>query len=82
MTMDKATMRLAGQAVGQRFRVAGYTLPEGTRLRLMEMGLTAGTECRVVRYAPLGDPMEIEVRGYFLSLGRADAEGVKVEGAD
>jgi Fe2+ transport system protein FeoA len=36
----------------------------------------------VVRYAPLGDPMEIEVRGYFLSLGKADAGGIRVISAD
>ena len=42
------------------------------------MGLTVGTECTVVRYAPLGDPIEIRVRGYHLSLRQSEAAGVSV----
>ncbi|HOR26070.1 MAG TPA: FeoA family protein [Opitutaceae bacterium] len=45
---------------------------------MLEMGLTVGTECTVVRYAPLGDPMEIRVRGYSLSLRAAEAAGISV----
>jgi hypothetical protein len=48
----------------------------------MEMGLTAGTECSVVRYAPLGDPMQVKIRGYLLSLRASEAEGVQVRPAD
>nr|BCW99992.1 MAG: hypothetical protein KatS3mg041_0039 [Bacteroidota bacterium] len=47
--------------------------------RLREMGLLEGTEVYVVRFAPLGDPMEIRVRGYYLSLRRREAEAVEVE---
>ncbi|MFM1945499.1 MAG: hypothetical protein RI897_4481, partial [Verrucomicrobiota bacterium] len=64
---------LANQAIGQRVRIRHLDLPDGIRLRLLEMGLTEGIECRVVRYAPLGDPMEVHVRGYSLSLRRAEA---------
>jgi Fe2+ transport system protein FeoA len=46
--------------------------------RLMEMGLTAGTSVEVVRFAPLGDPMEIRVRGYYLSLRKADAHVIRL----
>lgn len=74
--------KLAGQPIGQRVRIRGYSLPEAVRLRLLEMGLTEGVECRVVRYAPLGDPMEVYVRGYHLSLRTAEAEGVLVEVGD
>lgn len=81
MTTTNATLTLAGQPVGQRLKIKGHSLAEGVRLRLLEMGLTEGTECRVVRYAPLGDPMEVQVRGYFLSLRIAEAEGVLVEEA-
>ena len=42
------------------------------------MGLTVGTECTVIRYAPLGDPMELKVRGYHLSLRTSEAQGVRV----
>jgi Fe2+ transport system protein FeoA len=78
MPIPLTPSRLAGQPVGQRVKIHGYSLPEGVRLRLLEMGLTEGIECRVVRYAPLGDPLEVQVRGYFLSLRTAEAEGVLV----
>ena len=55
--------KLAGQPVGRRVRIAGFSLEPSVFQRLLEMGLTVGTECTVVRYAPLGDPMEIRVRG-------------------
>ena len=47
--------------------------------RLMEMGLVEGTEFSVVRFAPLGDPIEIKTRGYHLSLRKAEAASVEVE---
>lgn len=47
--------------------------------RLMEMGLLPGTPLRLVRFAPLGDPLEIEVRGYHLSLRRAEASAIVVD---
>ena len=49
------------------------------RRRIMDMGITRGTKLTVIKEAPLGDPMEIELRGYHLSLRRADAELVEVE---
>lgn len=48
-------------------------------LRLREMGLLAGTKVSLVRTAPLGDPLEIIVRGYHLTLRRSEAEHVLVE---
>ena len=47
--------------------------------RIMDMGITKGVELYIRKVAPLGDPMEIAVRGYELSLRRADAEMVEVE---
>ena len=47
--------------------------------RIMDMGITKGIEIKVRKVAPLGDPMELTVRGYELSLRRADAEMVEVE---
>lgn len=47
--------------------------------RIMDMGITKGTELYVRKVAPLGDPMELCVRGYELSVRRADAEMVEVE---
>ncbi len=49
------------------------------RRRIMDMGLTRGTELLVRKVAPLGDPMELNVRGYELSLRKADAEMIEVE---
>ncbi len=49
------------------------------RKKLLGMGLTKGTELKVIRNAPLKDPMEIEVRGYNLSIRKAEAENVIVE---
>ena len=49
------------------------------RRRIMDMGITKGTEVRVRKAAPLGDPIEITVRGYELSLRKADAETIEVE---
>ena len=47
--------------------------------RIMDMGLTKGTEVYVRKVAPLGDPLELTVRGYELSVRKADAEMIKVE---
>jgi ferrous iron transport protein A len=47
--------------------------------RLMEMGLMRGTTVEVIRMAPLGDPLEVRVRGFMLTLRRAEAEHIEVE---
>lgn len=47
--------------------------------RLMDMGLTKGTEVHIRKVAPLGDPIEVTVRGYELSLRKADAEMIEVQ---
>ena len=53
---------------------------EGTvKRRIMDMGITKGTEIYVRKVAPLGDPVELTVRGYELSLRKADAEMIEVE---
>lgn len=52
--------------------------PEALR-RLMEMGLMRGTAVDVVRRAPLGDPLEVKVRGFMLTLRRSEAEHIEVE---
>ena len=61
---------------GKVAKVAGE--PEAAR-RLMEMGLMRGTAIEVVRMAPLGDPLEVKVRGFMLTLRRAEAEHIEVE---
>lgn len=54
----------------------------GPPRRLLEMGLLEGTEVELVRRAPLGDPIDVKVRGYHLSLRRDEAELVAIELAD
>ena len=51
-----------------------------TKRRLMDMGITKGTAVHVRKVAPLGDPIELTVRGYELSIRKADAEMIEVEG--
>ena len=66
--------------VGERARVSGYAAGcPRYRHRLLTMGLTPGTEIRVTRLAPLGDPVEVEVRGYSLSLRKDEAEVLQVQ---
>ncbi|MEK7819444.1 MAG: FeoA family protein [Bacteroidota bacterium] len=50
-----------------------------TRQRLLEMGLTIGTKVQVIRFAPLGDPIEISLRGYRLSLRKNEAHGILIQ---
>ena len=49
------------------------------RRRIMDMGITKGVEIKVVKIAPLGDPMELNVRGYELSIRKSDAESIEVQ---
>lgn len=71
--------RLPELGTGQCGRVTGYEGAERDRLRLMEMGILEGTVVRVVRRAPLGDPLEVEVRGFHLSLRATEAGRIEVE---
>jgi ferrous iron transport protein A len=65
---------------GDRACVSGFSgLPGAYRNRLLSLGLTPGTEFIVKRVAPLGDPIEIVVRGFRLSLRREEAAGLMVE---
>jgi Fe2+ transport system protein FeoA len=75
-----ATQRtLADLPVGGRGLVAAVNGTRGVAQRLLEMGLIQGTEVEVVRFAPLGDPLEIRLWGYLLSLRKADAHCVVLE---
>lgn len=65
--------------VGRRVRVVKVRGEGAVKRRIMDMGLTKGVEIYVRKVAPLGDPVEINVRGYELSLRKADAEMIEVE---
>ena len=66
-------------AVGSTAKVKKLDGEGAIKRRIMDMGLTKGTEVFVRKVAPLGDPIEIKVRGYELSLRKADAELIEVE---
>ena len=78
MSNEASPLPLTALALGVRGRVAEIRLPAADRPRLMEMGLLVGTTVEVVRFAPLGDPVEIKVRGYHLTLRRHEAEQILV----
>ena len=65
--------------IGETVKIARLNGVGALKRRLMDMGLTGGTEVYVRKVAPLGDPMEITVRGYELSLRKEDAEGVELK---
>lgn len=65
--------------VGDTVRVTRISGSGAVKRRIMDMGITKGAEILVKRVAPLGDPVEVTVRGYELSLRKADAEMVEVE---
>lgn len=64
---------------GEKARVAKITGTGPVRRRLMDMGVGPGCEVKVERYAPLGDPIEIKIKGTHLSLRRTEAEMLEVE---
>ena len=65
--------------IGQTVRVKKLTGEGAVKRRIMDMGITKGVEVYIRKVAPLGDPIEITVRGYELSLRKADAELIEVE---
>jgi ferrous iron transport protein A len=71
---------LADLGVGKRGRVTGFDKgSKDYRKKILAMGLIKGTEFTVNRVAPMGDPIEIEVRGYNLSLRKDEAAALRVE---
>lgn len=65
--------------VGQTVKVVKLHGEGATKRRIMDMGLTKGVEVYVRKVAPLGDPIEVNVRGYELSIRKADAQMIEVQ---
>ncbi len=65
--------------IGETVKVVKLHGEGAVKRRIMDMGLTRGVEVKVRKAAPLGDPIELTVRGYELSLRKADAEMIEVE---
>lgn len=66
-------------SIGQTVKVKKLSGEGPVKRRIMDMGITKGVEIYVRKVAPLGDPIEVTVRGYELSLRKADAEMIEVE---
>ena len=71
-------MHLAEVGVGRTARVESVSGTDDVSMRLMEMGLTPGVQITVLGTAPFGDPIELELRGYRLSVRRSEAARVQV----
>ena len=65
--------------VGETVKIVRLHGEGAVKRRIMDMGLTKGTQVYVRKVAPLGDPIELNVRGYELSVRKADAEMIEVE---
>lgn len=77
--MPLTPLPLTSLPLGGRAIVVEINLPPESRPRLMEMGLLVGTPVELVRFAPLGDPVDIKVRGYHLTLRKHEAEQILVQ---
>ena len=64
---------------GEKVRVVKLHGEGAIKRRIMDMGITRNTEIYIRKFAPLGDPIEVTVRGYELSLRKADAEMIEIE---
>lgn len=71
-------MTLREAKIGQTVTVKKLSGEGAVKRRIMDMGITKGTEVYVRKVAPLGDPIEVTVRGYELSLRKADADMIEV----
>lgn len=79
--MAAILIKLSELAIGANAVVRDFPKQDPAFIRLREMGLLVGTSVTLIRTAPLGDPLEIRVRGYNLSIRKADAAHVVVEPA-
>jgi ferrous iron transport protein A len=76
MTDRNGCVSLSELPVGSRARLCEHERSEPLSQRLLDLGLVPGTAVEVIRRAPLGDPLEVELRGYRLCLRRSESDGV------
>ena len=72
-------MTLNNLKVGQSGRIVKNRTKGAIKQRLIDMGITKGVVVKVVKIAPLGDPIEVELRGYNLSIRKNDAKDIEIE---
>lgn len=70
--------QLSQAAIGETVIVSKIDGEKALKRRLMDMGITKGVEVYIRKVAPLGDPMEVKVRGYELSIRKSDAEKISI----
>ena len=80
MARPLSSLRVGEGAEVERVEAATSSDERAVTMRLLEMGFVPGTHVSVVKVAPFGDPLELQVRGYHVSLRRAEASRVKVRG--
>ena len=80
--MPPESTSLAALKPGASAIVSEIRVPAESRGRILEMGLLVGTRVELVRFAPLGDPIEIKVRGYHLTLRKHEAEQILMRPAE
>ena len=76
---EESMKTLRDAEVGETVKVVRLSGEGATKRRIMDMGITRGTEICIRKVAPLGDPVELNVRGYELSVRKADAEKIVIE---
>ena len=72
-------MTLRDLKVGQSGVIARIGTTGALKQRFMDMGITKGVEVKIIKIAPLGDPIEVEIRGYNLSIRKADADKIEMK---
>jgi Fe2+ transport system protein FeoA len=70
---------LSSMSLGQKALIVAFTFETEDGERILNMGLVPGEKVEIVRLPPLGDPIEIKIRGYFLSLSKQEADHIKVK---
>lgn len=78
--LEFTVIAITDLSCGEHAKVMGFAPGQKSyRQKLLAMGLTPGTQFQLIRKAPLGDPIEIEVRGFSLSLRKSEAQQLKIE---
>ena len=77
--MNEAAKTLRNTKCGETVTVTKLTGNGAVKRRIMDMGITRGVDVHIRKVAPLGDPLEVTVRGYELSIRKADADWIEVE---
>jgi ferrous iron transport protein A len=81
-SLPAADLSLAHLPAGAHARVLAVTGSGAVARRLMEMGVVPGAPVRMIKSAPLGDPLEVRVRGYHLAVRREEAQTIKIVTSD